>query len=594
MSPGHRYCHGGWTRHRIPDMSVQLMGRVTFLGGYLTAVFVLIFCTAAMAGPNERQEYSEDPYATSMPIQLRSPVERASLHLRNPSLRKLYQAIADAYDIRLLFDREVQDPEIVSNFDVEDAMLRETLDAAGSISATFVAPLDQLTGVVAADTVAKRNEYERQVLASFHADDRTTPEQLTEIVTALRTLLDLRRITQDTRFNWITARGLTRQINAANQFFRTLERPRGEVFIEAEILEINSARARTLGLQPPESFLLQFLGLSSPGGNPWLFHLGGGRTLYGVLLPAAAVELSFSSSVLRSYQVLQMRAVQDEETRFRLGTRFPVITATVSSGFSDQNPTSTFGFFPQVQYEDIGVTIAATPHLHAGRELTLALDLALRDLGARDLNNLPTFSNRQITGQVRLREGESYLIGGIRTRTLQDSRTGYPFLSRIPLLGRLFATFRKQERETELWIHLRPFILRSAPAEEFASRAIFFGRELPGVTPPPLEAPQPTPQPGTAPGAPQPGVPPQPGGQLQPGGFPPGMIPPGVIPPGTQPPQPGVPQQPGVAPQPGVQPQPGFPPQPGGQLQPGGFPPGVIPPGVFPPGVIPPGTQPPQ
>lgn len=577
-------------------MSVQQRGRIPFLKVCLTAVVGLIFCAAAMAGLNERQEYSEDPYATSKPIQLRSPVERASVHLRNPSLRELYQAIAAAYDIRLLFDREVQDPGIVSSFDVEDAMLREALDAAGSISTTFVAPLDQLTGIVAADTVAKRNEYERQVLASFHADDRTTPEQLTEIVTALRTLLDLRRITQDARFNWITARGLTRQISAANQFFRTLERPRGEVFIEAEILEIDSARARTLGLQPPEPFLLQFLGLSATGVNPSLFRLGGGRTLYGVLLPAAAAGLSFSSSVLSSYQVIRMRAIHGEEASIRFGTRFPVITATVSSGFSDQSPTSTGGFFPQVQYEDIGVTVAATPHLHAGRELTLALDLVLRDLGTRDPNNLPTFTNRQVTGQVRLREGESYLIGGIRARTLRDSRTGYPFLSRIPLLGRLFARFRKQERETELWIHLRPFILRPAPAEEFASGAIFFGKELPGVTPPPLEIPQATPQPGTAPGVPQPGIPPQPGGQFQPGGFPPT-----AFPPGTQPPQPGVPQQPGGVPQPGVQappaapippglqPQPGFPPQPGGQLQPG-----IFPPGVLPPGVIPPGTQQPQ
>ena len=540
----------------------------TVPGGYLAAgialAFVLTVPALAATGPNTSQEYSQDPYATSMTIELRPPVERASLHLRRPELRDLYRAIAEAYGVRLLYDRDLQNPGVAGNFDVEDITLREALEAAGSISSTFVAPLDQLTGIVAADTVAKRGEYERQVLASFHADGSTTPQQLTEIVTAMRTLLDLRRISQDTRQNWITARGLTRQIAAANEFFQTLERPRGEIFLEAEILEINSSRARTLGLRPPESFVLQFLGLSASDVGSALFRLGGGRTLYGLLLPAAAANLSFNSSVFRSYQVLRMRAAQDEEASLKLGTRYPVITATVSSGFSDQDPTATLGFFPQIQYEDIGVTVSATPHLHAGRELTLELDLALRDLGARDLNGLPTFTNRQVTGQIRLKEGESYLIGGIRTRTQQDSRTGYPLLSRIPLLGHLFASFRKQEVETELWIHIRPYILRAAPAEEFASRAIFFGKELPGVTPPPLEAPQPTPQPGAVPGAPQPGVP-------QPGAVPPGEVQPGA------PPQPGVQQQPGVPPQPGTQPQPG-----------------VFPPGVFPPGVVPPGLQQPQ
>jgi len=517
------------------------------------------FAAGATAAPGSGagQESAQDAYATSTPVELRPPVERATLHLRRPNLRQLYQAISDAYGIRLLYDRELEDPAIVSNFDIADATLREALDAAGSISATFVAPLDERTGIVVGDTVAKRGEYERQVLATFHADDQTTPQQLTEISTALRTLLDLRRITQDTRFNWITVRGLTRQVAVANQFFRTLEKPRGEVFIEAELMEVNTSRARSLGLLPPQPFLLQFLGRAVPGVDATLFALGGGRTFYGVRLPGAAGDLNFASSIVRSYQVLQLRAIQDQEANFLLGSRFPVVTATVGAGFS-ADPNASLGFFPQIQYQDIGVTVKTTPHLHAGRELTLVLDLAIRDLGARARNGLPTFTNRQVTGQVRLKEGESFLIGGILDRREQNSRTGYPFLSRIPLIGYLFSVFRKQQAETELWIHLRPYILRAAPAEEFASRSIFFGKELPGVTPPPIEAIPPTPPPG----APQPGV------------VPPGVVPPGVQPPGVQPRQPGQPPQPGAPPEPGA--------------------PVVFPPGVFPPGVFPPGVQPPQ
>jgi general secretion pathway protein D len=498
-------------------------------------------------------------------------------------VRNLYGAIAEAFGIRLLYDRDLEDRAIPSNFDVADATLKEALDAAAGISATFVAPVDERTGIVAADSVAKRGEYERQVLASFHAGDRTTPQQLTEISTALRTLLDLRRVSQDTRTNWITVRGLNRQVEAAGRFFRTLEKPRGEIVIEAEVLEIDTSRAQSLGIIPPQPFLLQFLGRAGSSAASSLFRLGAGRTLYGVLLPAATADLTASSSLLHSYQVFHLRAGQDEQAQLLLGTRVPVITATVSSSVSEQDALNQ-GFFPQIQYQDIGVTVSATPHLHAGREITLVLDLALRNLGSSDLNGLPTFTNRQVTGRVRLKEGESYLIGGIRNRTQSNSRTGYPLLSQIPLVGRLFGLFRKQDIETELWIHLRPYILRAAPAEEFASRAIFFGKEIPGVTPPPVEAIPPT-QPGVLP----PGIP-------QPGAAPPGVFPPGVVPPGPEPPQPGVPPetgvppQPGAEPQPGIQPQPGVVPQPGVQPQPGG--PAVFPPGVFPPGVIPPGAQP--
>jgi len=285
--------------------------RVTFwraLSGVLAVAAAGVFGAGAVAAPGfaAGQELTQDAYATSMPVELRPPVERATLHLRRPNVRELYQAIAEAYGIRLLYDRELADPAIVSNFDIEDATLREALDAAGSISETFVAPLDERTGMVAADTVPKRGEYERQVLGSFRADDRTTPQQLTEISTALRTLLDLRRITQDTRFNSITVRGLTRQVAAANRFFRTLEKPPGEVVIEAELLEINTSRARSLGLLPPQPFLLQFLGRVVTGVDATLFALGGGRTFYGVRLPGAAGDLNFASSIVRSYQVVKI------------------------------------------------------------------------------------------------------------------------------------------------------------------------------------------------------------------------------------------------------------------------------------------------
>ncbi|OFV95311.1 MAG: hypothetical protein A3H28_11610 [Acidobacteria bacterium RIFCSPLOWO2_02_FULL_61_28] len=536
------------------------------------AAAVVLFVGVVAAGNSVPSvalpEPAQEAYATSSPFELRPQVERATLHLRRPTLRTLYDMIAETYGIRLLYDRDLQAPTLVSNFDIEDATLKEALEAAGTISKTFVAPLDERTGMVASDTAPKRGEYERQILATFHADDQTTPQQLTEISTAFRTLLDLRRVTQDTRFNWITVRGLSRQVAAADRFFRTLERPRGEVIIETNIWEINSSRARELGILPPQPFLLQLLGRAAVAVNPALFSFGGGRTFYGVRLPGASGQLTFTSSVVHSHQTLHLRATHNQQASLLLGQRFPIVTATVGSSLLAPGTTSTLGFFPQIQYQDIGVTVKATPHLHAGRELTLILDLSIRDLGSRDLNGLPTITNRQVTGQVRLKEGESYLIGGILTRTERNSRTGYPFLSRLPLIGALFASFRKQQDETELWIEMRPYILRGAPAEEFASRSIFFGKEIPGVTPLPVEA--------------VPAGPPE--------GLPPGVLPPGVLPPGVQPP--GVPGQPGVPPQPGAPvvfppgiqlppQQPGAPPQ---QIPPGGvFPPGVIrQPGTFP------------
>ncbi len=300
--------------------------------------------------------------------------------------------------------------------------------------------------------------------------------------------------------------------------------------------------------------------------------VGLNRISYGVVLPGAEARISFSSSVVRSLRKLQLRASHGQEANLLVGERFPVINASLTSSFfltgdTSQQPSSAgLGFFPSIQYEDLGVTITATPFLHAGGELTLKLDLALRTLGGEALNGVPVIANRQLTGQFRLRDGESYLIGGILDRSERKSRSGFPLLSRIPWVGRLFGAHSSQARETEMMILIRPRILRPSVAELYASRAIFFGKELTGLPAAPAPPAPPTPTPGqpATPGAP---------GAVQPGVPTPGQIQPAQVQPGTF--QPGIPQ-------PGNRPQ--------------TIPQGVVPGNLFPQGVVPPGfpqpTQP--
>ncbi|OFW08932.1 MAG: hypothetical protein A3H27_00535 [Acidobacteria bacterium RIFCSPLOWO2_02_FULL_59_13] len=531
----------------------------------LLALGGLVFVSSAALSAQQASEASRPALATSAAFQLQSQVAAAGFELRRPSLRTLYQAIADAYGIRLLYDSDVEEAEEVGDFRLRDATLDQALEAAASISKTFVAPVDERTGIVAEDTPQKRGEYERQLLVSFRMDAQTTPQQLTEVSTALRTLLDLRRVAQDTRSQWISARGRPRQVEAAERFVQTLQKEPGEVLLEVEVWEINLSRARELGIVPPQTFQLLYLGANAATSTVPLLTFGEGRALYGVRLPNSEARATFSSSVVHSYQRLQLRASHGQPASLLIGQRFPIITVQVSSSFSqegaDQPPASNLGFLPTIQYEDLGVTLKATPYLHAFREITLNLDLALRNLGAEELNGIPVIANRQMLQQVRLRDGESYLIGGLLSARRQESRSGIPLLSRLPLIGRLFGGRGEQRSETELLVQIRPHILRPAPAEEFASRTILFGPELTGLPtvqvipgPPPAEGAPPVPgaqpvQPGIPPA---PGAPPVPIEQLPPGVPTPGAIPPGII----APPMPGIQQPTG---QPEV-PSPDFPP----------------------------------
>lgn len=536
----------------------------------------LLLPAHAVAAPEvvEPPEGSSVAYSASAAFDLRPRVERASLHLRRPELQALYNAVGQAFGIRLLYDRDIKPVRVVGDFQLEDVTLKQALEAAGNITRTFVAPVDEHTGIVSPDTAEKRGEYERQVLGNFSVENQTTAQQITEISTALRTLLDLRRVAQDTRSNSITVLGRARQVRAAREFLGSVQKDRGEVIIEVEILEVDSQRAHQLGVLPPQPVQLVFLGASASGMAP-LSLLRTGSALYAVKLPGASLPLTFSSSALRSRQTLHLRASDGQEANLLVGDRVPILNGIVSSSFfvqqGSQTPstataTQLVGFFPSIQYQDVGVTVKATPYLHAGRELTLKMDLALRGVGSQNLNGTPIISNRQVTEQFRVRDGEAYLIAGIINRSQDRSVSGYPGLSRIPILGALFGTHNRRQAETELLLVIRPHIVRSSPAEEYASNLIYFGKELLGLpaAPPPQEQPVPPATP-PAPGQPQPfpfqlpGQPPQ----QQPGAPPqPGAVPPGV-PPGGQPqggPQPNPPLQitPGMLP--GIpQPQPAQP-----------------------------------
>ena len=86
--------------------------------------------------PAQVSERARPAFATSVAFELRSQVEQASFNLRRASLRAIYEAIADAYGIRLLYDRDLGEPDLVSDFRLQDVTLREALDLVNRVAPT--------------------------------------------------------------------------------------------------------------------------------------------------------------------------------------------------------------------------------------------------------------------------------------------------------------------------------------------------------------------------------------------------------------------------------------------------------------------------
>jgi general secretion pathway protein D len=142
--------------------------------------------------------------------------------------------------------------------------------------------------------------------------------------------------------------------------------------------------------------------------------------------------------------------------------------------------------YPAALYEDIGIKVRATPRLHPNAEVTLQMQIEVRDLAASTFNGIPVISNRTVEQTLRLRDGETTVLSGIVTADSTTGIAGWPWTSTVPFAGQPTGSRRREQRDTELLITLTPHRLRLAPRK---SRSIYAGPATDAA--PPAPPPQP-------------------------------------------------------------------------------------------------------
>jgi Flp pilus assembly secretin CpaC len=163
-----------------------------------------------------------------------------------------------------------------------------------------------------------------------------------------------------------------------------------------------------------------------------------------------------------------LRAAQNDPATFRDGTRYPILNAIFSplsnsSAISQVLGNQTYAApFPSYSYEDIGLTLKATPTIHGEQYVSLKLELQLRGLGATQLNGIPVITNREYSGTISVVNGETAVLTGMVTKSEQLSLQGLPGLAQLPILGAATSLHNKQTDDAELLITIRPFLIRGS------------------------------------------------------------------------------------------------------------------------------------
>jgi general secretion pathway protein D len=397
----------------------------------------------------------------SLDIKWETPI---SLHLTGTTTDVVYKTIAKIAGINVLIDPDYKPQKV--NFELQDVNLREALEMIAMQTKTFWRPVSANTIMVAADTGTKRKELEQNVMKTFYLRNAGTPADLNQAAGTLKAILDISKIQVTPELRSLTIRGTPDQMVLAQKLLDDIDKPKPEVIIDVIVMEVSRDKLHTIGSSLPTSATVT-LSPSGTSSSSSSSSSGSGLTLnsftslnagdFAVSIGSASFSLLATDSNTKVIQRPEIRVIDSEKASLKIGDRVPIATGSFQSGFGGSVNT-------QFQYLDVGVNIDITPYVHATNEVTLKMSLEISSVaGVQNIGgfNQPTIGQRRIEHEARLADGEVNLIGGILEDTDTQSLSGYPWVSKIPILKYLFAQETKERQTSEIVFAIIPHIIRS-------------------------------------------------------------------------------------------------------------------------------------
>jgi tetratricopeptide (TPR) repeat protein len=463
----------------------------------------------AISSSDQPVRYSDgsDDEKWAAPIELAPENVQKEFSYRGDS-RGLMTAVMQAYGITATIDDTVQSKRV--RFDIDSTDFVHAADAACAVTKTFWVPLGLRQVLVMADTPANRRDNQKMALRTFFFPDATTPTELQDIVNVFRVIFDVRFVVVQPSQNTITVRAPVPTMDAVTQFFEDLDGSRPQVALDVDVYEVSGNLTRQLGIAPPQQFTTFNLGsalsqlgstnlqtiinnliasgainqangtsiqaliaqaLGSQVGSlfstPFATY-GGGLTLMALSIPGTTLNLTLNKSDMRSLDHLTLRAAQNIPATIKIGERYPILNSTFSPIYNTAAISSVLGNgsyvapFPSFNYEDIGLTVKATPSIQKNRDVRLNLELQIRSLGAGTNNGIPIINNEEYKGTISLKDGEAGVVVSYLTTSQSKTLSGVPGIGQIPGIGRILGSSDQEGLESELLITITPRVMKVA------------------------------------------------------------------------------------------------------------------------------------
>jgi general secretion pathway protein D len=408
----------------------------------------------------------------------RSPVP-ITLKFQDAKLEKIFDSLGRIAGVNILFDEGFRDKTVSVN--LTGVTFEEALNQLTFVNRLFYKVLDQNTVIVVPESRQKRQSYDALVLRTFYLQNA----EINDTVNLIKTLARVTTVAGNPSLGAITLLATVDQIAIAERIIEANDKARGEVVAEVRILEVNRSNLKRWGIDLSNyQAALTFSPTGAEG------EVEGGFTNVRAHLLSSINQADWVVSVpstifarfletdatVRILASPRLRAAEGKKAELKIGQEVPIPVTTFTSGA----PGGVGAFVPATsfQYRNVGVNLAITPRVSASGDITLEMAAEFSLLG-EDRNvgsegnplNVPTFLTRNVTGVLRLRDGETGLIGGLLQGRDASSFSGALGVRSIPILGKLFGDNRRNQEESEVLISITPRIVRAPKLNEsdFAS-----------------------------------------------------------------------------------------------------------------------------
>ncbi len=386
--------------------------------------------------------------------------EKITLNLRSTPITKIFKMVGKSYNVNFVFDKDFRD--FVYSIETENIGFYDIINQLCLVANVKYRVVDTTSLLIYPNTTFKERTFGLKGVKVFFLSS-TRAEDVKKLVTNV--FRDSRpSVQEDANLNCLIVTSTKNTLREIERFIHIVDKKKSEVKIDVEIIEMNRNLLRSIGADYGETLSNVSAGAptssgdsgSSSGVNNLMEMENLGKTVFFINIPSAAIHLLETDENTRIISRPNLRSVDGEEVKFMVGDEIPIpqtqFQAGAAGGVSNIPVTS-------YQYKSVGVDVKITPTIHRDNDVTLKIKLEI-DFITGYLGIFPTLGKRELEAVIRLKEGESNIVGGFIKDEVRGSTAGIPALSKLPILGKLFGRSSGGIDQKDLIFSITPRVIR--------------------------------------------------------------------------------------------------------------------------------------